>query len=236
MPSKPTRSLLLQSSISKISTSKIGLPLAAAVGYLLGTTPSADIAGRIATPDTIDLREAGTGNPGATNAAHVLGKKWGVAVLAADVAKAVLASAIGRTLAGQVGANAAATSAVIGHCYPAWPGGTGGKGVAASIGQVVGTFPVYLPLDIAVAVGTAATPSLKERAFVANSVASAVWVTSSYLSWKKGWPTGWDKKAHVSLPIGAAISSVSIASKFLSNPIERDAQGNAVLTERVPSR
>lgn len=240
MPLKSIRSVLplfhlAPIKTSDISISKWGMPLAATIGYLLGTTPSADIAGRLATPETIDLREAGTGNPGAANAAHVLGKKWGAAVLATDVAKAVAASSVGRTLAGQVGANAAATAAVIGHCYPVWSSGTGGKGVAASIGQVIGTFPVYLPLDIAVAVGTAATPSLKERAFVANSVASAVWVTSSYVFWKKGWRTGWDSQAHASLPIGAAVSSVCIASKFLANPIERDAQGNAVLAEGVPS-
>ena len=35
----------------------------------------------------IDLREAGTKNPGALNAAKVLGTKWGLAVLAGDVAE-----------------------------------------------------------------------------------------------------------------------------------------------------
>lgn len=216
------------------STSPLSLAIAATAGYLLGTIPSSDVAARVAAPSkTIDLRESGTGNPGATNAAHVLGKSWGAAVLATDIAKAAAASSIGRSIGGPTGATVAATSAVIGHCYPVWSGGKGGKGVAASIGQVIGTFPTYLPLDIAVAVGTAAAPSLKERAFVANSVASTVWVASSYVCWKKGWPTGWDTKAHGSLPIGAAISSICIASRFLANPIERDLEGNAVLADRV---
>ncbi len=207
---------------------------ATTIGYLLGTVPSADLAAKAAEREqTIDLRESGTGNPGATNAAEVLGKKWGAAVLGADIAKAGLASVLGRRLAGPVGATAASTAAVIGHCYPIWNGGKGGKGVAASIGQVLGTFPAYFPLDVGVAVATAALPTLKERAFVANSTASAVWVASALVWWKKQWPTGWDDSAHGSLPIGAAVSSLCIASKFLANPIERDAEGNAIGIERV---
>ncbi len=218
----------------------LSVPLAGAAGYLLGTAPFADLAARFAgtgtdSPEAIDLRETGSGNPGAANAADVLGKRWGAAVLIADVAKAVLAGAAGRSLGGQTGANVAATAAVIGHCYPVWSGGKGGKGVAASIGQVIATFPTYLPLDIAVAVGTAAVPPLKERAFVANSVASTVWVASSYLAWKKGWPTGWDTHANQSLPLGAAISSVCIASKFVTNPSEHYTEPEVVPNERVPA-
>lgn len=225
---------------AKTVPNSISFPVAAVAGYLLGTVPSADIAAKTAeraastsTAASIDLRDVGTGNPGAANAAHMLGKGWGAAVLVADITKAALASSAGRLVGGPAGATIAATSAVIGHCYPVWTGGKGGKGVAASIGQVLGTFPVYFPLDVVVAAGTAAAPPLKERAFVANSVASTVWVASSYLAWKKGWPTGWDGKAHGSLPIGAAVSSICIASKFLASPIDRDEQGNAVLAERV---
>lgn len=223
----------------------VSMPVASLAGYALGMVPFADIAARAAQRSAadrpgnpVDLREAGTGNPGATNAAHVLGRGWGAAVLAADVAKATAASFVGRQVGGPAGATIAATASVVGHCYPLLPKknrGKGGKGVAASIGQVVGTFPYYFPLDVAVAAGTAAAPSLKERAFVANSVASAVWVGTSYLAWKKGWPTGWDSHAHGSLPIGAAVSSVCIASKFLVNPLVRDDQGNALLAKGVPS-
>ncbi|MBA3287807.1 MAG: hypothetical protein H0U21_07255, partial [Acidimicrobiia bacterium] len=45
------------------------LATAAVAGYLAGTLPSADIASRLATGGRIDLRVAGSANPGALNAA-----------------------------------------------------------------------------------------------------------------------------------------------------------------------
>ncbi len=60
---------------------------AAALGYLFGTLPSADVATRLASGGAVDLRIAGSGNPGATNVSALLGKRWGYAVLAADIAK-----------------------------------------------------------------------------------------------------------------------------------------------------
>src|SRR5205823_14173960 len=60
---------------------------AATTGYALGTIPSADVAARLATRGATDLRDAGSGNPGAANAMAVLGKGWGYGVLIADVTK-----------------------------------------------------------------------------------------------------------------------------------------------------
>ena len=102
--------------------------VAAIVGYLVGTAPSAAIASRLAGSDS--LTESGTGNPGGMNAAHVLGTEWGVAVGIADVGKGVVAARLGERLAGPVGANVAATASVVGHCHPI--GRVGGKGVATS--------------------------------------------------------------------------------------------------------
>src|SRR5215204_1885960 len=83
--------------------SRARLLLAGVVGYALGTIPSADLASRFASRGgdaRVDLRSAGSGNPGATNAANVLGTSWGVAVLGADIAKGVTAGFAGRALAG----------------------------------------------------------------------------------------------------------------------------------------
>ena len=120
-----------------------GLRLAAAAvgGYLAGTLPSADIAARLATGGATDLREAGSGNPGAANAIGVLGAKWGYGVMAADIAKGAVACGVGRRVAGPTGAHVGGTAAVVGHCYPVWNGFRGGKGVAPSVGQCVATFP-----------------------------------------------------------------------------------------------
>ena len=63
----------------------IGCLAAAAVGYGMGNLPSADLAARAA--GGADLRRQGTQNPGAMNASHVLGKRWGLAVSALDIGK-----------------------------------------------------------------------------------------------------------------------------------------------------
>jgi len=63
----------------------VRLIVAARAAYLLGMIPSADIAVRIA--GRPDLRTSGTGNPGAMNASHVLGKSWGPVIWTATMAK-----------------------------------------------------------------------------------------------------------------------------------------------------
>lgn len=125
------------------------LPVATATvaGYLAGSMPSADIATRLARREVSDLRTTGSGNPGAVNAAATLGRRWGGAVLAADVAKGALAGTAGRAIAGPAGAYAAATAAIAGHIVPVWSGGRGGKGVATSAGACLSVFPAYLPID-----------------------------------------------------------------------------------------
>ena len=74
---------------------------ASAVGYLLGTVPSADVAARLATRGSTDLRDEGSGNPGAVNAIGVLGTGWGLGVMAADIAKGAAASVVGAAIKGR---------------------------------------------------------------------------------------------------------------------------------------
>src|SRR5215207_7437471 len=145
----------------------------AAAGYLIGTVPCADTVARLASGGTADLRAAGTGNPGAVNAMHVLGTAWGSSILAADAGKGVLACAVGRRLAGPAGAHTAGTAALVGHCFPVWNGFRGGKGVAVSLGHCTATFPAYLPFDLGVAWGVG---KLTGRTFPGTWVASVTWV------------------------------------------------------------
>ena len=194
------------------------LMAAASSGYLLGMIPSADIAARIARRS--DLRLSGTGNPGAMNASHVLGKSWGAGVSVADIAKGVAAARLGRALAGDAGANLASTAAVGGHCFPL--GRTGGKGVATSIGQVIGTFPVYLPLDAAVALATSVMP-LKQRTRTATTVASITWVLTAAHWWWHGNRNPGGVTPTVSLPLAAAASSAIIALRFAAEAETVDA-------------
>ena len=82
-----------------------GLAGAALAGYVLGGLPSADVAARLGTSEPVDLRTAGSGNPGAVNALAVLGPRWGYAVMAADIAKGAAACRLGRRLAECVDGN-----------------------------------------------------------------------------------------------------------------------------------
>jgi acyl-phosphate glycerol 3-phosphate acyltransferase len=187
-----------------------GAASAAAVGYFVGNLPSADLAARAAGGD--DLRTTGTQNPGAMNASHVLGTKWGLAVSAADIGKGAVAARLGHRLAGPAGANVAATMAVVGHCFPI--GRRGGKGVATSIGQVVGTFPSYLPLDIGVAVTTSALPFFNQRTRVATAVASVTWVGCATLAWRRRLPNPGGVEPTAALPLAALATSTVIALRF----------------------
>lgn len=191
---------------------------AAAAGYLVGSVPVADLAARLATGGSTDLRAAGTGNPGAVNAMAVLGRRWGYAILAADIAKGVAASVVGGRLAAGPGAHVGGSAAVVGHCYPVWNRFRGGKGVAASCGQCLATFPAYFPLDLLVAWAVA---RWRQRTFPATVLASAVWITAGVLWWKRDWPNAWGPRPSGWLPAGAAASSAAILSRFVASPVPR---------------
>lgn len=194
----------------------LGALVAASVGYMAGTLPSADVATRLATAGPTDLRHAGSGNPGAINAAAMLGPRWGYGVMAADIAKAAVACGVGRRVAGPTGAHLAGVAAVVGHCFPVWSGFRGGKGVATSVGQCAVTFPAWSLLDLALAGAVAASPWWKQRALAATTVASAGWVLAAVVWWRRGWPNLWGPRPTAALPLASAASSAVIVSRFLA--------------------
>ncbi len=203
------------------------LGIAAAVGYLAGTVSTADFV--VKRRGAADLRSSGTGNPGAANALKVLGPRAGLAVMAGDVSKGVIACAAGAMIAGPAGAHLAGTASVAGHCYPVWNGFRGGKGVATSVGQCLATFPAYFPIDVAVAAGTAAVPAWKQRAFAATLTSSVCWVVGGVVWWTKGWRNPGGPKPSVLLPLSALASSAMIAERFIAagDPNERDGEAAA---------
>src|SRR5882757_8665041 len=145
--------------------------------------PSADLVARLASrgrpdKDAVDLRAAGSGNPGGLNAARVLGKKWGLLVIVLDAAKGALAGFIGLAF-GDAGAYAAGTAVIAGHCWPVWNGFRGGKGVAAAGGSFAAVFPPMFPIDglatLAVAVATRNSRLAIRAALLVWVVAAAVW-------------------------------------------------------------
>jgi glycerol-3-phosphate acyltransferase PlsY len=215
---------------------------AALLGYLAGTLPSGDVACRLATGGAADLRTTGSRNPGANNAIKLLGPRWGYGVMAADTAKAALACAGGRLVAGDAGAHVAGVAAVVGHCYPAWSGFRGGKGVATSMGQCLATFPAWSVPDLLVAWGAASLPPRlrawcrppqterwswappggtvwwRRRHVAATIVSSSVWVGAGTLWWRRGWPNLWGPRPSAALPLAAAASSAVILFRMATEP------------------
>jgi acyl phosphate:glycerol-3-phosphate acyltransferase len=184
---------------------------AAAVGYLCGSFPSADIASRVATRGDVDLRAAGSGNPGGLNAMKMIGKKWGTAVIVADMAKGTVAGLAGRAIAGDAGAYAAATASIAGHIAPPWSNFKGGKGVATSAGACLAVFPVYFPIDAAVAaVGTVGSrnPDLTVR------INGAVWIGAAALWSVAKLPNAWGPKPGRGLVAFSVVGTAMILAKF----------------------
>jgi len=115
--------------------------------YLLGAVPFGLL---IARYHGKDLRKIGSGNIGATNTGRVLGKKWGITCMVLDSLKGLIPMLIAGALIG--GEPAAAQfwlwlavgcAAIFGHVYPVYLKFKGGKGVATSLGMVLGLFPYY---------------------------------------------------------------------------------------------
>jgi len=107
--------------------------------YLLGSVPSGFIIGALS---GVDVRNAGSGNIGATNVARLLGKRRGLLTLVADVAKGfvpvLLAEKLGMS---DVGIALVAMAAFLGHLYPLFLRFQGGKGVATAFGALLGVAP-----------------------------------------------------------------------------------------------
>jgi len=107
--------------------------------YLLGSVPSGFIIGALS---GVDVRNAGSGNIGATNVARLLGKRLGLLTLVADVAKGfvpvLLAEKLGMS---DVGIALVAMAAFLGHLYPLFLRFQGGKGVATAFGALLGVAP-----------------------------------------------------------------------------------------------
>jgi glycerol-3-phosphate acyltransferase PlsY len=190
-------------------------PLTAALlGYLIGTVPSADAAARIIGGRGADLRQHGSRNPGGLNAFRVLGGRAGRAVIVADVLKGFGACACGRAVAGDTGAHVAGVAAVAGHCYPAWNGFRGGKGVATSFGQCLYTFPAAAPLDLALALGVARVPGLRHRGVLTTFVPSAAWILASVVWWRRKLPNSWGPPPTAALPLANTATVLVVASRF----------------------
>ena len=180
--------------------------VAAVVGYLLGSFPSADLVTRLATRGQVDIREVGTGNPGALNAMRSVGRAWGIVVMVLDVVKGIVAGLIGWWIAGDNGAYVAATTSIAGHIFPVWTRFRGGKGVATSAGACMAVFPLYFPLNAVVAYLTAVR---SQRATIGTQVGCAIWIVAAVLWTVFDWPNLWGP------PTGPGLIGFSVVGSMM---------------------
>ena len=90
----------------------------------------------------VDILTQGSGNPGASNVARVLGAKWGALVFVLDAVKGALPAVVGLALDTRPGAYVLVSAAVLGHMFPATRHFHGGKGVATMAGAMLALHPI----------------------------------------------------------------------------------------------
>lgn len=144
---------------------------AIAIGYLLGSIDMAYIVSKIR---GVNIREVGSGNPGASNVFLSVGKFCGVAVGAFDIIKAFAAAYIVSLIFPETVfvAAVAGAAAVVGHIFPVWMGFKGGKGLAPFLGMILFLdWKEFAALIIAIAVITLVTDYIVIGTFFTVSAA-----------------------------------------------------------------
>jgi acyl phosphate:glycerol-3-phosphate acyltransferase len=107
------------------------------VAYFIGSISSAIIICRLM--GLPDPREQGSGNPGATNVMRIGGKKAAAITLLGDLLKGLIPVYIAKLLGVSVELLVIiGLAAFMGHLYPVFFNFKGGKGVATSIGVLLG--------------------------------------------------------------------------------------------------
>ncbi len=114
------------------------------VCYLLGAIPFSYLFVRML--KGFDIRKQGSGNVGSTNVLRTAGKGVALAAFAGDLLKVLLAVWLGLHFGGEILASICAVAAVVGHCWSAYLGFKGGKGVATTAGVILFLMPKVLLL------------------------------------------------------------------------------------------
>jgi acyl phosphate:glycerol-3-phosphate acyltransferase len=155
--------------------------------YLIGSIPFGLIIGYLVRG--VDIRQHGSRNIGATNAARVIGWKWFPIVLLLDALKGAGPCLAGLLLMEQAGVDlalVAAVGALLGHFYSVYICFKGGKGVATGLGVVMVLTVVPesgVPWPAICALGVFALALLATRMVSAASILSALSIPAFYIAW-----------------------------------------------------
>jgi acyl phosphate:glycerol-3-phosphate acyltransferase len=125
----------------EITPKLLVIPVAA---YFVGSIPFGLVLARMF--GKVDIRQAGSGNIGATNVTRVVGPGAGVLTLLLDASKGAIAVILAERMTSfsALWMMTAAIAALIGHCFPVWLKFRGGKGVATAAGVFAVLSPIAL--------------------------------------------------------------------------------------------
>jgi len=151
------------------------------LGYLLGSIPTAYIAGHLLKGR--DIRQMGDGNMGARNAFYELGAKTGIGIFFVDAGKGALAILIAQVASlPQIAVMLTGVAAVIGHNWPVFLGFRGGRGEATTIGVLL----TLITQPMLIMAGPAlATLVIKKNVTLASAV---LFIPLSLICWWLGVP------------------------------------------------
>ena len=152
------------------------------LGYALGMFPTVVL---VARAKGHDILSEGSGNPGASNVARVLGWRYGATVLLADFAKGAASAGIGWAAGGRPGAYLLGCAAVLGHTYPFRR--KGGKGVAAAGGMLVVLFPLIV---VALGVVWFVVARVLHKASIASLLITVAFPVTVWLRGYDAWEVG----------------------------------------------
>jgi glycerol-3-phosphate acyltransferase PlsY len=175
-------------------------------GYLLGSVPAAYVIGRAV--KGVDIRMVGSGTVGASNVFFNVGRFWVVPLGIFDLfvkglSPIYLARGLGLDLEVQA---VAGLLAVVGHNWPIFLGLKGGRGVAPTIGVLIGLARPELAVVVVVAgAGWATTRD------------SPVWVLIGFVSFPIT-ALLWDRPTAVVLAL-AGLLLITVTKRLASNSL-----------------
>ena len=174
--------------------------------YLVGSFPTSYVLGKAL--KGIDIRDFGSGNVGATNTFRALGPGPGILVLLVDIAKGfipvylITPCIVSHFSAGGMDVTSlkilSGISAIAGHNWTVFLRFRGGKGVATSVGVLLGIAPKALGLSAVVWLIVAGSSRYVSLASIVSAVSLPVFM----------WLSGQDR---ATLVFGAAIAILIIA-------------------------
>lgn len=152
--------------------------------YFIGAIPTGFL---IAKVYGIDIRETGSGNPGATNVARTLGKKAGLATLAGDMCKGMISVALAIIIFRDTDiASMAGVAAVLGHCFSIPGKLKGGKGVATGLGVIMMLSPSIALAAVCIFAGVFGAFRIVSMASVIAALSAPLF--AFFLNPEKLWP------------------------------------------------